>query len=146
MEGNGIYQIIVSRNGFASLDQRQPASTHHHQFGRSRSRNLECMFSDWIVDSLTDCYYARSQVFPCTLTIFIQLINKTKAQTVYKKPNEGREAKMKTSGSLPHTWQVRLYKGVQYKGVQPTYPPVYWYRITEGTPFSLLKVPFGNKC
>lgn len=31
---NDTYQIVVSGNGFASLDQRQPVSTHHHQFSR----------------------------------------------------------------------------------------------------------------
>lgn len=72
----------------------------------------------------------------------LQLINKTKAQTVYKKPNKGREAKMKTSGSMPRTWQVRLYKGVHPVSYLPTYLCA-WYRITEGTPFSHSKCLLG---
>lgn len=55
---NDIYQIVVSENGFASLDQRQPISTHHHQFCGNHSRYAECLFWDWVVDSLADCFHS----------------------------------------------------------------------------------------
>lgn len=77
----------------------------------------------------------------------LQLINKTKAQTVYKKPNKGREAKMKTLGSMPRTWQVRLYKGVQPVSYLPTYYlPVCLVQDYRRDTFLALKVPLGNKC
>lgn len=116
-----IYQIVVSKNGFASLDQRPHISTHHRQFCRNHSRYLECMFWDW-VGSLTDCFSSRSQyisMHSCLYTVH----NKTKAQKVYKKPTEKTGARMKLQAAC-HVQLLKLCP-TQVPSLHPTYLAVY---------------------
>lgn len=140
---NDIYQIAVPKNRFASLDQRQPISTHHHQFcgnhPRHSKRVSKRVFWDKVADSPSDCFYSGT-----FLMVSVQFIN-TKAQKMCIQLN--REERWK----LQAAWLVCLVM-LHLAWKCPVCIPLTqlwtWYRIPEGTSFCLillLKCLLGNK-
>lgn len=113
---NDIYQIAVPENGFASLDQRQPISTHHHQFCGNHPRHSKCVFWDRVADSPSDCFYSGT-----FLMVSVQFIN-TKAQKMNIQLN--REERWKLQAACHGCWSCcAWHENVQFVSHLPTCEP-----------------------